>query len=104
MSIVPSLLAMIRDESLTIEQLAAVLRQSVPFVAGAVHAVTGNADWAHNELSDGAQPGAAERGDYDAGRMFGEMLMDEPAMDIAHGLAAEWWRELDAEAGRPGVA
>lgn len=72
-------LTLIRDESVTVADLARYFGQSETWGAGLVHAVIGDDDFAFTASEDGYDPSPAEMADYQDGFRHGLMLVDATA-------------------------
>lgn len=82
-------LTLIRDESVTVTDLAHHFGESETWAAGLLDAVTGDQDW--SLMFDGSDIPQNERDDYQAGFRHGHALMEAEAY-------ADGWRECYANA------
>lgn len=80
-------LATIRDESLTVLELARHFGESETWAAGLIDAVTGDQDW--STMFDGMDVSQAERDEYQAGFRHGLTLVEREHY-------AEGWEECYA--------
>lgn len=82
-------LALVRDDNVTLAELARYFGQSETWAAGLVHVVIGDDDFAFAASMDGYDPSPAEMADDQAGLRFGFDLTEREAL-------ADGWSECYA--------